>query len=153
MRGWKSRETNLSRSSLWGTLSKAFLRSKNIEDLWIGTTEDTFQGDGKQPVLIDWLNNNVKDGAMLYTVNFNIFAEIPSGPLAFDVSSCWNKETMSSSVQRSSSKINWSLPTNRNPPEGIQSHWNKLRRSHSEAWPYQHPTQWWFIYIDGVKME
>ena len=48
--------------------------------------------------LIDKLKSKVIDGAMLVAVFFDIFAEIPSGPLDFDMS-MWLRSSHTSSVQ------------------------------------------------------
>ena len=53
----------------------------------MGTTEDSFHLLGSLPDIIDLLNNLVICGAMLYTVDLSIVAEIPSDPLALVVSS------------------------------------------------------------------
>ena len=42
-----------------------------------------------------------KDGEILPAVNFNILADVPSGPLAFDVSEDDRRSKTSSSVQNS----------------------------------------------------
>jgi hypothetical protein len=49
--------------------------------LGIGTTWDSFHSSGTRPVLSDWLNREVTDGAMLVAVFFSINAEILSGPV------------------------------------------------------------------------
>ena len=69
----------------------------------MGTTEDSFHLLGSLPDIIDLLNNLVICGAMLYTVDLSIVAEIPSDPLALVVSSDNRRSKTSSSSQRNSS--------------------------------------------------
>ena len=54
--------------------------------LGTGTTEETFQHEGGQQHVIEWLKSLVIDGAISSAVNFIILADMSSGPLAFDVS-------------------------------------------------------------------
>jgi hypothetical protein len=44
-----------------------------------------FQSAGTLPRVMDLLNNAVRDGARTSEHSFNNLAEIPSGPVAFDV--------------------------------------------------------------------
>ena len=68
----------------------------------MGTTEDVFQARGSLPVVIERLKNLVSTGAMLTAVDFNILADILSGPFALLVSRACNNSKTSSSVHRSS---------------------------------------------------
>jgi len=45
----------------------------------MGTTRDDFQSFGSLTRVIDMLNNLVMAGAMLWEVDFNILADMPSG--------------------------------------------------------------------------
>ena len=56
-------------------------------DLCIGITLDIFHSWGMTPPEIDMLNNSHRDGAIDVAVFFNINADTPSGPVAFEVSS------------------------------------------------------------------
>ena len=67
----------------------------------IGTTKDVFQALGNLPEVIERFNNLVNTGAILTAVDFNILADILSGPFALLVSSPHNNSKTSSSVQRS----------------------------------------------------
>ena len=66
----------------------------------MGTTKDDFQSVGSFPLAIDMLNSLVMAGAMLYEVDFNILADIPSGPFDLETSREPNINSTSSSVQR-----------------------------------------------------
>ena len=68
----------------------------------IGTTDDVFQELGSLPVVIERFNNLLSTGAILTAVDFNILADILSGPFALLVSSASNNSKTSSSVQTSS---------------------------------------------------
>jgi len=65
----------------------------------MGTTRDDFQSFGSLPLAIDMLNNLVMAGAMLWEVDFNILADMPSGPFDLETSSDPNINNTSSSVQ------------------------------------------------------
>ena len=98
----------------------------------IGTTDDNFQVLGNLPDDMHLLKNLVNPRAMLYAVDFNMIAEIPSGPLALDVSRLSNKSMTSSSKHRKSSgqerRSNWNCS-------------NELLSSCGTAvliWPYPH---------------
>ena len=64
----------------------------------MGTTEDVFQALGSLPVVIERLKNLVSTGAILTAVDFNILADILSGPFALLVSRTSNNSKTSSSV-------------------------------------------------------
>ena len=66
----------------------------------IGTTADFFQIEGGLPHAMEWLKSLVTDGAMVRVVDFNIREEMPSRPLAFEISSDWSIAQISSSVHR-----------------------------------------------------
>jgi len=66
----------------------------------IGTTADFFQIEGGLPHAMEWLKSLVTDGAMVCAVDFNIREEMPSRPLAFEMSSDWSIAQISSSVHR-----------------------------------------------------
>ena len=57
---------------------------------------------GNLPVVIERFNNLVSTEAILTAVDFNILADILSGPFALLISSAHNNSKTSSSVQRSS---------------------------------------------------
>ena len=46
----------------------------------MGTTKDDFQSFGSLPLAVDMLNSLVMTGATLRDVDFNIHADIQSGP-------------------------------------------------------------------------
>ena len=52
----------------------------------MGTTKEVFQLVGGWPQAMEQLNNFVSDGAIALAVDFNIQAEIPSGPFALVIS-------------------------------------------------------------------
>ena len=64
----------------------------------MGATKDDFQSVGSFPLAIDMLNSLVMAGAMLYEVDFNILADIPSGPFDLETSREPNINSTSSSV-------------------------------------------------------
>ena len=66
----------------------------------MGTIDDTFQLAGGRPLVMEALNNLVSDGAIALAVDLSMRAEIPSGPLALDVSRDFSNPRTSSSVQR-----------------------------------------------------
>ncbi len=70
-----------------------------LEIFGIGTTDDIFQLEGGRPHAIEQLNSFVSEGAIASAVDFNMRAEIPSRPLALDVSSDLSSLETSSSVQ------------------------------------------------------
>jgi len=49
----------------------------------MGTTKEVFQLVGGWPHAMEQLNNFVSDGAIALAVDFNIQAEIPSGPFGY----------------------------------------------------------------------
>ena len=65
----------------------------------MGTARDDFQSFGSLPLAIDMLNNLVMAGAVLWEVDFNILADMPSGPFDLETSSDPNINNTSSSVQ------------------------------------------------------
>ena len=66
----------------------------------MGTTKDDFQSVGNFPPAVDMLNSLVMAGTMLYEVDVNILADIPSGPFDLETSREPNINSASSSVQR-----------------------------------------------------
>ena len=66
----------------------------------MGTTEDIFQVAGGLPHTMERLNSFVSDGAIAVAVDLNIRAEIPSGPLALDISRHLSSSQTSSSEHR-----------------------------------------------------
>ena len=73
------------------------------DPLGIGTTQDVFQLEGKEQLVIERLKSLTSTGAKLQATPLSILAEIPSGPLDFVVSSVDKRPKTSCSVQRSSS--------------------------------------------------
>ena len=68
----------------------------------IGTILAVFRSEGKVPLKMDMLNKVASEGAMLAAVDFSIFAEIPSQPVALVTSMLVNSSVTDSSVQSSS---------------------------------------------------
>ena len=58
----------------------------SVLDLGIRTTAEVFQAVGTFSGLIDRLKSLVRMGPILEAVSLSIIPEIPSGPLAFDIS-------------------------------------------------------------------
>ena len=69
-------------------------------DLCIGITLDIFHSWGMTPLEIDMLNNSHRDGAIDVAVFFNINADTPSGPMAFEVSSNRSISSISEGEQK-----------------------------------------------------
>jgi len=74
----------------------------------IGTTEDLFHSSGTRPVRRDRFRRLVTEGVMLLAVDLSIMADIPSGPVALEVSRQDRKKWTSSSVHSRSSGMVWS---------------------------------------------
>ena len=68
--------------------------------LGIGFTAESFHSPGSAPDRIDLLNRIMMVLVMELVVAFNMVAEMPSGPLAFVVSSDKSRASISSSEQR-----------------------------------------------------
>ena len=64
----------------------------------MGTTKEVFQLVGEWPHAMEQLNNFVSDEAIALIVDFNIRAEIPSGPFALVISKDLSSSQTSSSV-------------------------------------------------------
>ena len=77
------------------------------DNLGIGVIWAVFHSFGNFPEVSDRLNNLVTAGAMDVAVAFSIFADIRSGPLAFDGSSVERRWITTSSVQRRSSGMGY----------------------------------------------
>ena len=75
--------------------------------LGMGTTEETFQLEGGRQQRMEKLKSLVTEGAITSAVDFNMRADTPSGPLAFDVSIDLSKLHTSSSVHSSSGGHSW----------------------------------------------
>ena len=71
-------------------------------DFGIGTIRAFFQESGSLPADSDKLKNLVRDGAMDVATDFNILADMPSGPVDFEVSRPEIKSKTSSSLHRRS---------------------------------------------------
>ena len=82
-----------------GRKSDVFLA---LDTLGIGTIADFFQFEGGLPQAMEWLKSLVIDGAMECAVDLSMRAEMPSKPLALDVSSDCSMVYISSSVHRMS---------------------------------------------------
>ena len=72
------------------------------DPLGIGMILAVFHSEGKISLEMDMLNKVVSEGAMLAAVDFSIFAEIPSQPVALVASRLVNSSATDSSVQSSS---------------------------------------------------
>ena len=72
------------------------------DPLGIGTTLEDFQLEGTEQLVIDRLKSLTRTGAILLATPFNIFAEIPLGPLDLVVSRLDKRSRTSSSEQRRS---------------------------------------------------
>ena len=75
--------------------------------LGMGTTEETFQLEGGRQQQMEKLKSLVTEGAITSAVDFNMRADTPSDPLAFDVSIDLSKLHTSSSVHSSSGGHSW----------------------------------------------
>lgn len=71
-------------------------------DFGMGTIRALFQELGRMPVDNDKLNNLVRDGVMDAATDFNILAEMLSGPVDLEVSRLETKSNISSSLHRRS---------------------------------------------------
>ena len=65
----------------------------------MGTIRDDFHYFGSLPLAIDMLNNLVMAGAVLWEVDFNILADMPSGLFDLETSSDPNINNTFSSVR------------------------------------------------------
>ena len=68
----------------------------------MGTIWALFQGSSRIPVDIDKLNSLVRDGVIDVATDFNILADMPSGPVDFEVSRLEIKSKTSSSLHKRS---------------------------------------------------
>ena len=82
-----------------GQKSDAFLA---LDTLGMGTIAGFFQFEGGLPHAMEWLKGLVIDGVMEYAVDLSMRAEMPSKPLALDVSRDCSMVRISSSVHRMS---------------------------------------------------
>ena len=75
------------------------------DDFGIGTTKNCFHYIGTWPEQSDRFKSLVTEGVMLSAVDLSIQAEIPSGPVALELSREDNREKVSSLVHYKSSGI------------------------------------------------